>query len=112
MRSLQAPYRVPPDPGYIGGYNWGPMLAGFVLLLISNVAATQWIAHGFHYQPFLGSALFRNKDFAVYQPFSWCVWVWRYAGSTSSDIRHPIELGILILASGCIATLGMFFVLN
>ena len=35
------PYRIPPDPGYIGGYNWTAMLAGLGLLLLSNVAATQ-----------------------------------------------------------------------
>jgi hypothetical protein len=44
-------YRRPPDPGgYIGGYNWGPALAGLGLLGLSNLAATQWIAHRFAYQ--------------------------------------------------------------
>jgi type IV secretion system protein VirD4 len=107
-----APYRIPPDPGYIGGYNWTAMLAGVGLLLLFNVAATQWIAYQFRYQPALGTAWLRTGYFAVYSPISWCAWVWRYAGSPNPGVRNPVDHGILIIAGGCIVTLGMFFVLN
>jgi len=49
MRKESAPYRVPPNPGYVGGYNWRAMLAGFALLLLSNITATQFIAYQFEY---------------------------------------------------------------
>jgi hypothetical protein len=43
-------YRRPPDPGgYIGGYNWGPALAGVGLLAICNILATQFVAHRLGY---------------------------------------------------------------
>jgi len=73
MRKESAPYRVPPNPGYVGGYNWRAMLAGFALLLLSNITATQFIAYQFEYQPALGHALYRAKAFALYQPFAWSV---------------------------------------
>ena len=38
------------DPGYIGGYYWPPSIAGFAGLLVTNVLATQCVAHHFEYQ--------------------------------------------------------------
>lgn len=112
MRRSPDAYRVPLDPGYIGGYDWRAMPAGFGLLVLSNIVATQWIAHRFQYQPALGRAWYRNRDFAVYEPFSWSVWVLRYAGSSNPNVRYPIQLSVLIIAGGCMVTLGMFFILN
>ena len=112
MRKESAPYRVPPNPGYVGGYNWRAMLAGFALLLFSNVAGTQFIAHRFQYQPALGAAFFRVYGFAFYQPFAWSLWVLRYAGSTNLRIRFPVQVGVLIVGAGCLAALGIFFFLN
>src|SRR5437773_2588490 len=106
------PYRIPPDPGYIGGYNWPAMLTGLGLLLCSNIAATEWIAYQFRYQAALGEAWFRTRTFALYSPFSWCVWLWRYGGSTNPNIRYPVDVGVFIIAAGCLATLGTFFALN
>lgn len=45
----QVAYRKPRDPGYIGGYYWPPSIAGFAGLLITNVLATQYVAHHFEY---------------------------------------------------------------
>jgi type IV secretion system protein VirD4 len=106
------PYRIPPDPGYIGGYNWTAMLTGVGLLLLSNVAATQWIAYQFRYQPALGTAWVHTRYFALYSPICWSIWVWRYAGSSNLSVRHVVDSGILIIVVGCMVTLAMFFVLN
>lgn len=112
MRRESAPYRVPPNPGYVGGYNWRAMLAGFALLLLSNIAGTQFIAYRFQYQPALGDALYRDKSFALYQPFAWSIWVLRYMGAKNPDVRFPVQLGLLAVLGGCAATIGVFFVIN
>src|SRR5881397_1613544 len=109
MRKQLDPYRTPPNPGYIGGYNWRAMFAGFALLLIFNATGTQYIASRFAYQPALGVPIFRTASFALYEPFAWSI---RYAGSANPRIRLPVQFGVLIVTGGCIATIGAFFVLN
>src|SRR5207302_2421881 len=93
-------------------YNWPAMLAGLGLLLLSNVLATQWIAYHFAYQAELGKPWCRILEFPVYSPISWCMWVWRYGGSSNPQIRYPVDVGVFIIAGGCLATLVLFFVLN
>ena len=112
MRMHRAPYRIPPDPGYVGGYNWRAVLTGFAALIVFNIAATQWIAHQFSYQSQLGTPIYRNETYAVYQPFAWSLWVLRYAGSTNPEIRFPVQVGVIVVGGGCAATLGLFFALN
>jgi len=107
-----APYRIPPNPGFIGAYNWQAMLAGFGLLFLFNIAATQLIAATFAYQPALGRPIFRTRNFSMYQPFAWSIWVLRYAGSRNPRVRFPVQLGLLTVAGGCVATIGFFFLLN
>jgi hypothetical protein len=63
-------YRTPPDPGYIGGYNWTAMLTGFAVLLLANIAATQYAAYRFGYQPALGNPVYRTGHATIYQPFA------------------------------------------
>src|SRR6202163_4172819 len=112
MKKQSAPYRIPPNPGYVGGYNWRAMLAGFALLFLSNVAGTQFIAYRFQYQPALGEALYRAKTFALYQPFAWSIWVLRYMSAKNPDVRLPVQIGLLTVLGGCAATIGVFFVIN
>jgi apolipoprotein N-acyltransferase len=50
-------YKVPRDPGHLSGYLWKPTLVGFLLLLVSNVLATQFVAYRFRYQRALGPPL-------------------------------------------------------
>lgn len=107
-----APYRIPPSPGFIGAYNWRAMVAGFVLLFLWNVAATQLIASKFAYQPALGTPIYRTSAFALYQPFAWSIWVLRYSGSEDPRVRFPAQLGLLTISGGCIATIVLFFILN
>ena len=67
-------YRMPRDPGYLGGYYLTPTIVGFLGLLLTNVTATQYIAHHFEYQPALGEPLFRSRWAALYEPFAWAYW--------------------------------------
>ena len=112
MRKESAPYRIPPNPGYVGGYNWRAMLAGFALLLLSNIAGTQFIAHQFKYQLALGDALYRGNAFALYQPFAWSAWVLRYMGARNPEVHFPVQVGLVIVLGGCAATIGLFFLIN
>ena len=63
----QVAYRKPRDPGYIGGYYWPPSIAGFAGLILTNVLATQYVAHHFEYQEALGAELF-NLDGFLFMP--------------------------------------------
>src|SRR5439155_11373439 len=67
-------YRMPKDPGHLGGYYLTPTIVGFLGLLLTNVTATQYIAHHFEYQPALGEPLFRSRWAALYEPFAWAYW--------------------------------------
>jgi type IV secretion system protein VirD4 len=112
MSSRTALYRTPPDPGYIGGYNWTAMLTGFAVLFASNIAATQYAAYRFGYQPALGNPLYRIAHIAIYQPFAWAMWVLRYTGSENLRIRGPVQIAELIVMAGCGLAIGMFYLLN
>jgi type IV secretion system protein VirD4 len=105
-------YRMPPDPGFIGGYNWRAAFFGLFLLFAANVAATQFIAYRFAYQRALGSPLVRFKTITLYQPFAWVMWVWRYAGSADPGVKNPILAGVAIVVFSSILTMAAFFAVN
>jgi len=106
-------YRRPLDPGgYIGGYNWGPALTGAGLLTLCNVVATQFIASRFAYQPALGRPLLRFSSIALYSPFDWVSWLWRYGSEADPAVRLPLLYGAALVVLGSIATIGAFAVLN
>jgi type IV secretion system protein VirD4 len=105
-------YRTPRDPGYIGAYNWRAMLAGLALLLCCNIAATQYIASRFSYQPALGRPVAGVRGVFLYEPFAWADWVWHYTAAADRRVRLPILGGVTIVVLGSIVTMGAFFVLN
>ena len=105
-------YRTPKDPGYVGGYNWSSLTAGLLLLIVTNVAATQFIAYRFRYQPALGTPLASIHGHAVYQPIRWAWWVWKHGSSANPQVRQPILLGALIVIVGAGATLAVVYALN
>ncbi|MCX6593142.1 MAG: type IV secretory system conjugative DNA transfer family protein [Acidobacteria bacterium] len=111
MRQPQV-YRTPKDPGYLGGYNWSSLLAGVLLLLITNAAATQFIAARFRYQPALGAPIVVVQGIAVYQPFRWAWWVWKHGSSLKPEVRQPILLGALIVVGGASGTIAMVYAMN
>ena len=105
-------YRIPRDPGFIGAYNWRATLFGIALLLLSNAAATQYIAARFACQPALGAPLIRFRAFAVYQPFAWAAWVWRYSNIPAPQVKIPVLTGAAIVVFGSLATMAAFFAVN
>lgn len=105
-------YRTPKDPGYVGGYNWSSLIAGVLLLVVTNMAATQFIAHRFRYQPALGAPLTRLQGHAFYQPFQWAWWVWKHGSSSNPQVRQPMLLAALLVVVGASATLGLVYALN
>ncbi len=106
-------YRTPLDPGgYPFGYNWRATLIGFALLTAFNLAATQYVAHRFGYQPGLGRPVLRLKKAVVYQPFAWCVWGFRNCTAKDMRIRRPLFEGEMIVLGGCAVSMIAFFVLT
>lgn len=105
-------YRTPKDPGFLGGYNWSSLVGGVLLLVATNVVATQFIAHHFEYQLALGSPLARFRGHRLYQPFAWALWVWKHGSSVNPKVRQPILLGALIVVLGASSTLGLVYAMN
>jgi type IV secretion system protein VirD4 len=105
-------YKTPKDPGHLGGYLWKPTAMGFLLLLVSNVLATQFVAYHFQYQRALGAPLLRTPTLAIYQPFAWAIWLLKYASNPDPRIRLGILSGPLIVITGCVATMGIFAATN
>ena len=89
-------YRRPRDPGFLGSYDWRSTILGFILITLSCFLATEYIAKEFRFQPALGAPVFRSGTFAVYQPFAWVAWGWRYCTSRDPWIREPLFRGEMI----------------
>jgi type IV secretion system protein VirD4 len=88
------------------------MLGGLGLLVTSNIAATQFIAHRFAYQQALGRPLVRGAHIALYSPFDWVGWLWRYGSVSAQSARLTLLTGAAIVTVGSIATIGAFAFLN
>src|SRR6202050_5494780 len=104
-------YRTPRKPGYLGSYNWRATTLGCLLLVVVNFIATQCIAARFQYQPALGAPILHTKSGGLYQPFLWMVWGWRYCTSQDERIRRPLFEGEIIVFTGSLLCVGIFFVL-
>ena len=105
-------YRLPKDPGKIGGYYLAPTLTGLFCLLLSNVAATQYIAQHFEYQVALGNPLWRIGDIGIYQPFAWVSWVWHHGRSVDPAVRNPLLFAAFLVVLGAFGTGVLFFLMN
>ena len=112
MTQQQGLYKTPKDPGYLGGYRWKPTSIGFLLLLMFNAVATQFVAWRFAYQQVLGATIIRTPRLAVYQPFAWVAWLLKYASHPDPRIRMTILSAPLIVVAGSIATMGIFAATN
>src|SRR5207302_1690809 len=89
-------YRKPFKPGYLGSYNWPAMALGCILFLLTNWAATEYIAMRFAYQPVLGDPLFQVGHTPVYSPFAWFLWGLHNITSHAPAVRRPLGEGIAI----------------
>ncbi len=105
-------YRNPPDPGFVGGYNWSAMFVGLLLLLLVNIGATQFVAYRLEYQPALGSPLLRYQLHSIYQPFAWAPWLLRYGSSADPRIRLPLLSGALIVVAGAAIAVILVYGMN
>ena len=105
-------YRIPQRPGYLGGYDWRATVFGLLLLGAVNWAATQYVAAQFWYQPALGTPLFRNERFTIYQPFAWILWGWSHSTSRDERIRQPLFIGEMIVFGGSVLSVVIFFAMT
>src|SRR3954469_15662519 len=105
-------YRNPPDPGFVGGYNWSAMFVGLLLLVVVNIDATQFVAYRLEYQPALGSPLLRYQLHSIYQPFAWAPWLLRYGSSADPRIRLPLLSGALIVVAGAAIAVILVYGMN
>ena len=103
-------YRLPVSPGFVGGYNWKSMILGLSLLLATNVVATQVVAERFSYQSALGAPILKAKQFHIYQPFAWAIWLYRYSNSPDAAIRKALLIGPSVVVAG--ATITVIIVLS
>ena len=105
-------YRNPPDPGFVGGYNWSAVFVGLLLLVLVNIGATQFIAFRLEYQPALGHPLLHYQLHSVYQPFAWAPWLLRYGSSADPRIRLPLLSGALIVVAGAAGAVILVYGMN
>ena len=105
-------YRKPFKPGYLGSYNWPAMALGCTLFLLTNWAATEYIAMRFEYQPALGHPLFQVGHTFVYAPFAWFLWGLHNITSHDPAVRRPLGEGIVILFFGCAVSIFLYFGAN
>ena len=105
-------YRTPPDPGFVGGYNWAGVIAGVALLIAVNIVATQFIAYRFAYQAALGTPLLHVRGASVYQPFAWATWLLKHGASPNPKVRLPLLGGALIVVLGSAVAVGLSYGLN
>ncbi|MEA2874736.1 MAG: type secretion system protein VirD4 [Hyphomicrobiales bacterium] len=103
-------YKTPRVPGYLGAYNWRASGVGLFFLCVVSLAATQYIAARFQYQAALGEPLLRTRRAALYQPFAWVFWGWRYSTSRDAEIRRPLFEGEMIVVAGSFLSVAVFFV--
>lgn len=69
------------------------------VVLISSTIASQYFAWRVGYQPALGEPLFIARGHAIYQPFSWWSWNWRW-GNSSGPVADIAYLSVLIAMGG------------
>ncbi|MBS1984370.1 MAG: type IV secretory system conjugative DNA transfer family protein [Bdellovibrionales bacterium] len=105
-------YRTPPDPGFVGGYNWPAMLTGLGLLLVVNIAATQFVAYQFRYHAALGAPLLIRSGHAIYQPTAWAFWLLQHSNTTSLQVKQPLLAGALVVVVGSAITVMIVYGLN
>jgi len=104
-------YRKPSEPGFIGSYDWRSTMLGLILIICASFAATEYVAKQFQFQAALGRPLLRTTGYAIYQPFAWAVWGWRYCTSRDPRIREPLFYGEMISFGGSLSAAFLFSVL-
>ncbi len=102
--SQTLPYRTPEIPKGFGGYHWPTVVRGLLLLIVANIAGTQFIALRFDYARALGVPLARIGAISLYTPWSWAPWFLRYTKSAVPFVKNTVGIAVLIVVLGCAAT--------
>jgi type IV secretion system protein VirD4 len=87
-------------------------MLGFIGLILTNVSATQYVAHHFEYQEALGAALLDLWGFHFYAPHMWLIWLLRFGNSPEIAVKLPLLLSCGIIVAGAFASGALFFCVN
>ena len=104
--------RAPRKPGFLGGVNWKAPLLGLGIMLSTNIAATEYIAAHFGFDPQLGTPLQSVRSTPLYEPFHWVLWVIRYASLSDPAIRRVLYFGAGIACGGMLVALLVSVFIN
>ena len=104
QNSQALPYRTPEVPKGFGNYHWPTLIRGLVMLVLANVAGTQFIAYRFQYAAALGKPLANLGGISLYEPWQWAFWFLRYTKSSVPYVKNTVGIGILIVTLSCVAT--------
>src|SRR6516165_10006584 len=103
---------APRPQGSVGGFDWKSVSIFLLVLFLTNVAATQYVADHFRYQRALGTPLVRAGSFALYQPLNWVVWALRYSGSHNPAVSKPVLMGPVLVCAGIFLAIGTYAFLS
>lgn len=108
----EAAYQLPAKPTNVGGYQWSTLLMGLVLLLVTNMMATQWIAHRFSYSRGLGQPLFSFQTARIYRPWCWALWLMHYSPSSNLYVKNTVLAGAGLVVMGSAVTIMLVLITN
>ena len=95
-------YRKPPNPGFVGAYNFKALALIFAGIVASSWWATQYLAQAWAYDPALaGEKLLSLWRWSLYQPFGWMVWGFKYCLNSDPTVRGPLTTSFMIAFAGC-----------
>ena len=105
-------YRNPPDPGFVGGYNWSAMFVGLLLLVLVNIAPRNSSPIGLNISP-PSAVLYSVINSIRYTNLSHghpgCL---RYGSSADPRIRLPLLSGALIVVAGAAIAVILVYGMN
>ncbi len=107
-------YRVPEQPGFLGGVNLRGALIAMVVFAATNVAVTQWLAYTFDYQQALGTPIVRMRNAAfyiwIYKPWAWAFWICNNWWQADTGVRNTLLLALAAEMVGAVlSALAMTF---
>lgn len=107
-----APYQLPDKPKNVGGYQWPTLGMGLILLILTNAAATQWVAHRFSYSHGLGRPLIIYQTLKIYKPWSWALWLLHYSPSQNLYVKNTVLAGAGLVVMGAAFTIMLILIVN
>ena len=90
-------YKTPTKPTYAGAFPWGAFGVQLACAGAGFMIATQYAAHRFGEQAALGPPLFHVVGTSIYAPWNWVVWIWKFKGIDSWDVRAVLVTMLAIV---------------